>query len=158
MRPASRPLAAASGTEGWCPTAGRDTIAAVVPEEIGARLAAMEIDVARAHRLDLSSTSATRALREHFVRLATSEPTIEARVSVHGPALQALLVTLGERYGALVYRRPRQRDTTLMLSGPRTFVHEVIGPMLQQMSDVLDAWFLDRTQAALRSFDESVER
>jgi len=129
----------------------------VITEDIVARLDAIEVDIARAQRLDLSNSSATRALRQHLVRLATTEPTIEARVSVHGPALQALLVGLGERYGVPVYRRPRQRETTLMLSGPRTFVHDVIGPMFQKMGDTLDAWFLDQTQAVLQRFDESVE-
>lgn len=37
-----------------------------------------------------------------------------------------------------------------MLQGPRTFVHEVMGALLQQMSDALDAWFLDQTQDCLR--------
>ena len=122
------------------------------------RLTAIEVEIARAHGLDLTSSSATRALREHFLRLARSEPTIEARVTVHGPALQALLVGLGERYGVPVYRRPRQRATTLMLFGPSTFVHEVIGPMFQQMGDVLDAWFLDQTQDVLQGFEETGAR
>jgi len=127
----------------------------VVAEEVVARFAAIEVKVAGAHGLDLSSSPAVQVLREYLLRLARSEPRIEARVTVHGPALQALLVGLGERYGVPVYRRPRQRATTLMLSGPRTFVHEVIGPMFQQMGDVLDAWFLDQAQDVLKRLGEA---
>lgn len=127
-------------------------------DEMVVRLAEVEVEVARAVGLDLSSTSAVQALRMHLSRLAQTEPVIEAKVSVHGAPFQALLVGLGERYGVPVYRRPRQRGTTLMLQGPRTFVHEVMGALLQQMSDALDAWFLDQTQDCLRGLGEMERR
>lgn len=115
--------------------------------------------MARAQGLDLSGRgSVVQALRAYRAPLELSEPKIEARVTVHGPATQALLVGLGERFEVPVYRRPRQRATTLMLLGPRTFVHEVIGPMFQQMSDALDAWFLDQAQDVLQHLETTADR
>lgn len=131
----------------------------MLSEEIVTRLAAIELEVARAHGLAPSAGSSGRsALRWYLGRLAQGEATVEARVTVHGPALQALLVELGKRYGVPVYRRPRQRATTLMLSGPRTFIHEVMGSVFQQMSDALDAWFLDQTQDVLQRLEEVADQ
>ena len=130
----------------------------MTPEEMAAQLAAIEVEVARAHGLDLSGTSATLALRMYLVRLEQTEETIEGKLSVHGASFQALLMGLGDRYGVPVYRRPRQRGTTLMLRGPRTFVHEVIGVMFQQMTHAFDAWFLDQTQEVLQSLDRTEAR
>lgn len=125
---------------------------------MAAQLAAIEVEVARAHGLDLSATSPARALRMYLVELEKTEETIEGKLSVHGASFQALLMGLGDRYGVPVYRRPRQRDTTLMLRGPRTFVHEVIGVMFQQMSNAFDAWFLDETQDLLQRLEKTHPR
>ena len=145
------PRLSVSPSEGWFRGGGHGRIRPVVPEEIVKQLAAVEAEMARARGLDRSGgDSVTQTLRAYRVRLELSEAKIEARVTVHGPAMQALLVALGERFGVPVYRRPRQRATTLLLSGPPTFVHEVIGPMFQQMSDALDAWFLEQTQDVLQ--------
>lgn len=135
---------------GWPAGRGRGSIPAMTREEVAAQLAAIEVEVAHAHGLDLSAASPARALRMYLVELEKTEETIEAKITVHGASFQALLVGLGGRYGVPVYRRPRQRGTTLMLRGPRTFVHQVIGVMFQQMSNAFDAWFLDETQELLQ--------
>lgn len=127
-------------------------------EEVAAQLAAIEAEVARAHGLDLSATSPARALRFYLAELEKTEETIEAKITVHGASFQALLVGLGERYCVPVFRRPRQRGTTLMVRGPGTFVHQVIGVIFQQMSNALDRWFLDQTQDLLRRLEKAQPR
>ena len=45
-----------------------------------------------------------------------------------------------------------------MLAGQRTFVHEMTGPMFQQMSETLYAWFWEQAQDALQVFEGAESR
>lgn len=77
---------------------------------------------------------------------------MEARISLPDPMIHSVFETLCERYGLPVYRKPRQRQTTLTVAGPKPFVHDVLGAIFQKMADAFDELFVSQTEAILESF------
>ena len=138
---------------------GRATVAAMNPADISGRLA--DIERATAIRLGLDISTAptpARAFREFLGACERVEPTIEAKISVQDPALHAVFHALCGRYGVPAYRKPRQRWSTITMSGPSTFLHKVIEPMFQEMSVVLGKWFLGQTTVILGEFEATGDR
>lgn len=66
---------------------------------------------------------------------------------------QILLLALCERYGLKAIRRKRQRQTTLVLVGPKTFLEEVLWPMYTRQVDAIlaghDRWLNRLLSSAL---------
>ncbi len=129
------------------------------PADISGRLADIERAMAMRLGLDLSTApSPARAFREFLVACERVEPTIEAKLCVPDPALHAVFHALCDRYGIPAYRKPRQRRSTISMSGPGTFLHKVIEPMFQEMSEVFDDWFVKQTEVTLREFEATGDR
>lgn len=125
----------------------------MTPSDVVHRL--IEIEVETAHGLGLEITahgSCMNALRAYLESCKRCSPTIEGKISVPDPALQAVFKTLCKRYGIPVYRRPRQRETTLRVTGPESFINDVLSEMFQKMANVFDEFFVAQTIEILQPF------
>ena len=128
----------------------------VSPEDVLARLA--ELEVRTAHRLGMpedTDRSAAAGIRQFRAQEERHEEASEASVSLPDPALQRLFLALCARYGVDVYRRPKQRKTSVTVSGSRVFIREVLGKMFQEAGEILEAWYVEQTEAVLREFEGS---
>jgi hypothetical protein len=146
-----------------CPTpddSGREARqdVAVGPTDIIRLLEQIERETAVKLGLDLvaNSTPAT-ALREYVAACERVGPTVEMKVALPTAHSEGLLHALAERYGLPAYRRPRQKYTSVTVSGPERALREAFAPMLQEMSSALDRWFMMQTQEVLHEFEKSRE-
>jgi hypothetical protein len=104
-----------------------------------------------------------QAWREHVVgdpraqleQWRKREADQEHRVSIPTPISQYLMARVCARYGLRVYRPARTRWSTLCVKAPPGFMREVMGPLLEQMTPVVettarivDGWWRGDQQAS----------
>lgn len=75
---------------------------------------------------------------------AVDHAEVEIQFTMDDAHVQRVLVALCHRYGLQPYRRPRQRRSTMMLSGPEKFVKELFWPLAHKctgiVGDEVTAW------------------
>lgn len=78
------------------------------------------------------------AMRAELTRWREREPDTEFELGVPSQAAQHVLLAWTRRLGLKLYRRPRQRKTTICVRVPRGFMHEVLWPQIETMGRVLE--------------------
>jgi hypothetical protein len=78
------------------------------------------------------------AIREVLLR-RRREGDVDIRVKVTVPdgLMRGLFMTLCARYGVQPYRRPRQRESTLMVEAPERFLEDVLLPLFRACGDIV---------------------
>jgi len=75
---------------------------------------------------------------EQLARWRKSEPDVEVRMSVPTLATQRVLIAVCKRFGLRLYRRPRQKQSTMCVQAPAGFMEKVLHPLLQGMAEVVE--------------------
>lgn len=115
------------------------------PSVVLEQLRELEVRVALGHCGASAAEQPADAIRG-LLRAAREggAPEIELACSLSDPRLQRVFVSLCSRYGLKPYRRPRQRQTTMMVKGPRSFLHDVFWPLFEDaavtVQTPLDLW------------------
>jgi len=94
---------------------------------------------------------------------AKSERAIETQFTLPDRWARRLFTALCRRYGLEPYRYPRQRQTTVVLRAPDSFVQNTLWPEFLQIKSALDAYLNEATERIIReevfrNAEEAAER
>ena len=78
------------------------------------------------------------ACRAELAGWRAREAEQEFRVSVPSGVVDAVLLGVCLRYGVEPYRAPRQKSSTVTVRVPLGFMKEVLGPLIQAATSVID--------------------
>ena len=81
---------------------------------------------------------------------AMPERPTEMRFMLPDPWKRRLFLALCRRYGLEPYRYARQRQTTLLVKAPRSFVDKTLWPEYLQICEVLDEYLSEITERIIR--------
>lgn len=138
---------------------GGDDSATMTAEELGRVFAKIELAAAKAAASDpRAEWSPNEMLRRALSRARQSEPDVETIFSLQDASVRLVFVTLCDRCGINVYRRPRQRKTSRTIQAPQSFVDAILWPMTMEMTRQLDSWFLDQVMTTLRTWETESPR
>jgi len=73
----------------------------------------------------VAADEARSRIRARIDRIASDDPAVEIRFSIHNPWSRRLFTSLLRRYGLRPYRHPRQRRQTIMVRLPESAVEEL---------------------------------
>jgi hypothetical protein len=93
---------------------------------------------------------AAERIRARLAELRSHEPDEEATYTLPDPWTRKLFLALCRRYGLRPFRRPRQRQTTVVVSAPETFQRETLWPEFQALSLELRKHLSEITERAVR--------
>ncbi len=93
---------------------------------------------------------AAERIRARLTELRRREPDIETAYTLPDPWTRTLFVALCRRYGLRPYRRPRQRQTTVMIRAPKTFQERTLWPEFNALADELNKHLSEITERAVR--------
>lgn len=94
--------------------------------------------------------AAAERIRARLGRTEKAEPAIEMRFSLGDPWSRQLFIALARRYGLRPFRYRRQRRTTVMLRGPRSFLEQVLWPEFLEINEALVDYLADVTDRIVR--------
>ena len=94
---------------------------------------------------------------------AKTERAIETQFTLPDRWARRLFTALCRRYGLEPYRYPRQRQTTVVLRAPDSFIHNTLWPEFLEIKSALDAYLNEATdriirEEVFRNADEAAER
>jgi hypothetical protein len=94
---------------------------------------------------------------------AKTERAIETQFTLPDRWARRLFTALCRRYGLEPYRYPRQRQTTVVLRAPDSFIHNTLWPEFLEIKSALDAYLNEATdriirEEVFRDTDEAAER
>lgn len=117
-------------------------------------------EVESKHAAGKSGADAIEVIRRQIEERRAREGEIEYRCSVADPSMQRVFVAVCERYGIEPYRVPRQRQSTISIRAPRSFIQEILWPLFEEMGRVVEAWLYEKTSELMRAWSkrESTER
>lgn len=67
----------------------------------------------------------------------SAEEVIDAKFSLDDPWTRRVLIALAKRYGLRAYRLPRQRRLTVVITGPESFIRDILMPEYNEMAQML---------------------
>ena len=97
-----------------------------------------------------AASSAIDRVRERLKGFEQVEEAIEFKISLPDPWTRKLFIALARRYGLEPYRRPRQRQTTVMVRAPKSFVDSTLWPEFKELSSVLKTYISDITENVIK--------
>jgi hypothetical protein len=86
------------------------------------------------------------------------EPDIEHRLTIPSPASEFVLALVCSRYGVEVYRHPRQRQSTMCIKVPRGFGRQVLWPVFETMTRVLEGVLEQTARRVMGGWSRSLEQ
>jgi hypothetical protein len=95
---------------------------------------------------------AIEAIRRQLGERRAREGDIEYRCSVADPSMQRVFVVVCERYGIEPYRVPRQRQSTISIRAPRSFIQEILWPLFEEMARLVEEWLYEKTSELMRAW------
>jgi hypothetical protein len=102
-----------------------------------------------------AAEAARERIRARLAELTRHDAPIAMQFSLLDRWQRRLFVALARRYGLSPYRLPRQRQTSVMLRVPKSFVDQVLWPEFRQLAAALEQ-YLD--EVTTRVISESVHR
>ena len=98
----------------------------------------------------LAAQEAIIRIKEKINRLAATESFIEIRFSLQDRWPRQLFIALCRRYGLKPYRYVRQRNSSVMLKAPESFVNNVLWPEYQALNAELIAYLDNITKKIIQ--------
>jgi hypothetical protein len=97
-----------------------------------------------------AAAAAIERVKKALAAMARTEPLEEFKIILPDRWQRRLFSALCRRYGFEPYRYRRQRNTTVMVKAPRSFVHKTLWPEYQQLKAALDEYLNDATDRIIR--------
>ena len=94
--------------------------------------------------------AAAERIRKQFETASRTEPPQELKFSLPDPWSRQLFISLCRRYGVRPFRYRRMHRQSVMISAPASFVHDVLWPEFEELSDALTRHLLDITEKIIR--------
>ena len=97
-----------------------------------------------------AAEAALRRLKAKLDEAGRSDPPIELKFSLPDQWSVRLFIALCRRYGLKPFRYPRQRFTTVMVKGPRSFLQTVLWPQFNAVHTDLRQYLEETTERVIR--------
>lgn len=94
--------------------------------------------------------AAAERIRARLRQSQRAERLIEMKFSLADLWSRELFLALARRYGLRPYRYHRQKRTTVMLKGPRSFLEEVLWPEFLELNAALTEYLAETTRQIIR--------
>ncbi len=94
--------------------------------------------------------AAAERIRKRLSQSQRTERLIEMRFSLADLWSRQLFLALARRYGLRPYRYLRQKRTTVMIKGPRSFLEEVLWPEFIELNAALTDYLAEITEKIIR--------
>jgi hypothetical protein len=98
----------------------------------------------------IAAGAAAERIRAQLREIETREQATEVRFRLPDPWSRRLFVALCRRYGLSVYRYPRMKHQSLVVSAPKSFVDRVLWPQFQQINAALSEYLAEVTDKVIR--------
>ncbi len=97
-----------------------------------------------------AAAAAIGRIKEKLATAQKSAKPVEVKFSLADQWSRQLFIALCRRYELQPYRRPRQRQTTVMLKVPELFVNEVLWLEYKELNTVLTDYLARTTERIIR--------
>jgi hypothetical protein len=97
-----------------------------------------------------AAAAAIQRIRQSLASTPKTEPLREVQFTLTDRWQRRLFTALCRRYGLEPFRYKRQRQTTVMLRVPRTFLDETLWPEYMQLREALDVYLNAATERIIR--------
>lgn len=94
--------------------------------------------------------AAAERIRRQFETASKTERPEELKFSIPDPWSRQLFIALCRRYGVRPFRYRRMHRQTVMIRAPASFVHHILWPEFEELSDALTRHLLDITERIIR--------
>ncbi|MBS3962803.1 MAG: hypothetical protein KGZ61_13360 [Sandarakinorhabdus sp.] len=94
--------------------------------------------------------AAADRIRKQFEAASRAESPEEFKFSIPDLWSHKLFVALCRRYGVRPFRYPRMHRQTILIRAPASFVHQVLWPEFEELSDALTSHLLEITEKIIR--------
>jgi hypothetical protein len=116
------------------------------------RLKATLAEIRRAQQEPPSS----RAQQDPPNSRAQQDSPVELRVSIHNPSLRCLFEAVCQKHGVRIYRKPRQRRTTVIVRAPEQWFRQIVWKEFLCLQADLRHSFEQATQKAIAELKSSM--
>lgn len=97
-----------------------------------------------------AAAAAIQRLKKALGEQPRPEPLIELQFTLPDRWQRRLFTALCRRYGLEPFRYKRQRYTTVMLRGPKSFIERTLWPEYQELKGALDDYLNEATERIIR--------
>ena len=97
-----------------------------------------------------AAAAAIERLRKALAEMENVERAIEMQFTLPDRWQRRLFTALCRRYGLEPFRYKRQRNTTVMVRAPRSFIEGTLWPEYLDIKDALDEYLLEATDRIIR--------
>jgi hypothetical protein len=97
-----------------------------------------------------AAAAAIERVKKAIAAIAQSEPLAEYQFKLPDLWQRRLFWALCRRYGLEPFRYKRQRQTTVMVRAPKTFVDRTLWPEYRQLRDALNRYLNEATDQIIR--------
>lgn len=94
--------------------------------------------------------AAAERIRKQFEATCRTESAEEFKFSIADPWSRQLFIALCRRYGLRPYRYPRMHRQTVLIRAPASFVHQVLWPEFEELSEALTSHLMEITNKIIR--------
>jgi hypothetical protein len=101
-----------------------------------------------------AAAQAMGRIKSRLAELAQREKSVEYSFSLRDSWNVRLFVALVRRYGLRPFRYPRQRKTTVMVRGPKSFVDQTLWPEYLELEKVLSSYL---SQVTTRVISQAID-
>lgn len=96
-----------------------------------------------------AAAQAMHRIRKRLSELCRQEKLLEFKFTLRDRWSQQLFIALVRRYELRPFRYPRQRQTTVMVRAPASFVNQTLWPEYQELDKVLRGYLNEVTQRVI---------
>ncbi len=97
-----------------------------------------------------AAKDALQRIQNRLKDLEKSEKSMRVRFSMTDRWARQLFIALCRRYNLEPYRLPRQRETSIMLTAPKSFIEDVLWPEFQALNGALTTYVSGITERIIR--------
>ena len=97
-----------------------------------------------------AAAAAIARIKQSLAGMAKVERAVEMQFTLPDRWQRRLFAALCRRYGLEPFRYKRQRYTTVMVRGPKTFVDQTLWPEYVELKEALDDYLNEATERIIR--------
>lgn len=97
-----------------------------------------------------AAAEAIKRIKEKLTKFEKEESALEYRFSLPDRWSRQLFIALCRRYGLKPYRHYGQRQSSIMLKAPKTFINDILSPEFQALNGALVAYLNEITEKLIK--------
>jgi hypothetical protein len=97
-----------------------------------------------------AAAAALKRIKKTLAGMAQTERPVEVQFTMPDRWQRRLFTALCRRYGLEPFRYKRQRQTTVMLRAPRSFIAQTLWPEYSQLREALEVYLNEATERIIR--------